>query len=769
MTIKKTTTITMAHNPALTVPSKVKSQLEWGSTDGVQPIMPNQQTNINKRCQSKSIRKENTNMISISPKTPVFCPGDSRVHRTALEELGRTLNTQAPLGVSRSAEAPAGSIHLALLDESPVCRELVKKGIINLHNQEPGTDAFAVVDYMDALILIGTTPRGMLHAVYWIADRLALGKGIPAGVRIEQSFQISRRIFHPRFDSYIFHPRLDCWPDARSDIRYLSHIGATHCLVDHDWQGSLRNFQGYVTSPIFPDAVDSATVARQHDNLRQLLEDCADYGLEPCLWLTELPCQGGPWVPEPQRQEFLKRFPSEVLSDSGCYEGRVLCFSHPQIQDYYRDLIKRFFAEFTEFGILFVFGLDSGGRFCSPTCPRCNGMSLFDQRDRFLAFLREEGGKVRPGLQVLTTGWEWDHEPAAFLEHQRQLPEGCGVFLAAEKDGWQVERQSHDFLRDVRKICRDRNQLFIGYDNFHWGDDTVFGLRDIQDFPLGIGAKIRRWRQLDVDGVFDHWGTWSEDISSNSIACRAFFLNPLADPDTVGLELAHDQFGESAGPQVFAAWQALERAHAILSKACTWSPKQWIGWYIGRNSLPIPDVFATVVAGKDSNWRMGGEALKTNGAFSYNAGTFGDLLLAVSDAWHQASPHYQAAISAMSSALECADNTPVGYAHWWSGSQSVPSRLEHIRRQLMYLESMAVTGREIGLHFGLFALYEKSSRDAALFQHVAVDLLLADHAACLVVAEFFEKLGDKCPDAQKSWVGLYRKKALGIAEYLSAF
>ena len=123
----------------------------------------------------------------------------------------------------------------------------------------------------------------------------------------------------------------------------------------------------------------------------------------------------------------------------------------------------------------------------------------------------------------------------------------------------------------------------------------------------------------------------------------------------------------------------------------------------------------------------------------------------------------------MSSALECADNTPVGYAHWWSGSQSVPSRMEHIRRQLLYLESMAVTGREIGLHFGLFALYEKSSRNAALFQHAAVDLLLADQAACLVVAEFFEKLGDKCPDAQKSWVGLYRKKALGIAEYLSAF
>ena len=701
-------------------------------------------------------------MISISPQTPVYCQGDSRVHRTALEELGRALGiqTNSSLIIIRSAESPAGSIHLALLDESPVCRELVKEGLINLHNQEPGTDAFAVVDYKGALVLTGTTPRGLLHAVYWIADRLALGKGIPSGVNIEESFQISRRIFHPRIDR---------WPGERADIRYLSHIGATHCLVDHDWQGALRNFQGYVTSPIFPDAVESALVTRQHDNLRRLVEDCADYGLEPCLWLTELPCQGGPWVPEPQRQEFLKHFPSEVLSDSGSYEGRVLCFSHHLVQVYYRDLIRRFFSEFPEFGILFVFGLDSGGRFCSPvTCPRCNGISLFDQRDRFLVFLREECGRVRPGLQVLATGWEWDHEPMAFLEHQQRLPEGCGVYLAAEKDGWQVERQSHDFLRDVRKICRERNQLFIGYDDFHWGDDTVHGLRDIQDFPLGIGAKIRRWRQLDVDGVFDHWGTWSEDVSSNSIACRAFFLNPHADVNAVGRELAFDQFGDSAGPHVLAAWQALERGHAILSNACTWSPRQWPGWYIGRNSLPIPDGFATVVTGQDPNWRMGGEMLKPNGAFPYNSGNFGDLLQSVSDSWCRADSHYQAAISAMKSALDSADDSPVGYAHWWSGVQAVPTRREHIRRQMLYLESMAVTGREIGLHFGLFSLYEKSSRDAERFRDAASALLRADQAACLAVADFFEKLGDKCPDAQKTWVGLYRKKAQGIAEYLAA-
>jgi hypothetical protein len=78
-------------------------------------------------------------MLSITAQTPVYCPGDSRVHRTALEELSRALQV-APaekLTVMRTTEAPAGSIHLALLGESPVCQELASSGLVNLRNRVP--------------------------------------------------------------------------------------------------------------------------------------------------------------------------------------------------------------------------------------------------------------------------------------------------------------------------------------------------------------------------------------------------------------------------------------------------------------------------------------------------------------------------------------------------------------------------------------------------------------------------------------------------------
>ena len=102
----------------------------------------------------------------------------------------------------------------------------------------------------------------------------------------------------------------------------------------------------------------------------------------------------------------------------------MLCFSQPRVQEFYRDLLQRFFKDFPEIETLYLFGMDSGGEGCDPgSCPRCRGMSKFEQRDRLIRFLCEEGGKSRPGLRVLTTGWHWESMPAEFLERQSKLPD----------------------------------------------------------------------------------------------------------------------------------------------------------------------------------------------------------------------------------------------------------------------------------------------------------------------------------------------------------
>ena len=700
-------------------------------------------------------------MFAVTSATPISYPGSSPVHATALAELARMFGVSTWTDVRRESPAALapGTICLAVAGESPAVDALIRRGGIDLAGAA-GTDAFAVLEYAGALILAAVSPRGLLQAVFELEDFRAQEPPPTGAIALRRAFAFPRRIFHQR---------LDGWPGTLDDLRFISRFGASHCLVTHDWGGTLRNLQGYVTSDIFPRGVDPALVAQQRAGLRFLLDGCARYGLEPCLWLTELPCQGGPWVAAAERQAFLEKFPADALSDSGTYEGAVLCFSHEKVQAYYRELVRKFCTDFPEVGTWFMFGLDSGGEFCDPaTCPRCRGLSRLDQRDRLLRFLLEEGRAVRPGLEVLTTGWKWDREPADFLAHQRALPPRCGVYLAAECDGWQPERQSHDFLRAVRTVTRERDQSLIGYDDFFWGDDTVHRMGDIQDFPLGIAAKLRRWHELGVDGIFDHWGTAYSDLPSNAIALRAGLLEPLTDPVQLGRTIALRQFGAVAGEKVAAAWEALDHAHAQLSNACTWPPLQWPGWYRGRGYVPTPPAFilegAVLGAGES-----GPQPLKPNGASPYNAGSLADLLENVGHAWAQATPHYARAITAMREAVGIARDDPVGYAHWWTGSPAVPTMREHLRRQLLYLESMAVVGREIGLNFALHALSERTGHRDAAYRAAAADLLNNDRDACVEAAEYLERVAAGRTDAPwAAWPALYRQKAAGIAAYLEA-
>jgi hypothetical protein len=658
---------------------------------------------------------------------------------TALTELAHVLQSQ-----------PAGLIILlGLADEIPGAAELRAQGLLSLPVAADG-DAFEVKLHGGRLFLLGSTPRGVLQAVFALEELLAAGEALAEGLHREGKFHFKQRIFHPRFTP---------WPGERADVRFIARLGATHCLVAHDWQGSRRSLQGYVASPIFPYAVDPAEVAANRAGLRRLLDDCTDHGLGAMLWLTELPCQGGPWVPEVERRKFLTRYPAEVLSDSGTYEGQVLCFGQPRVREFYRDLLVRFFADFPEIETLFLFGLDSGGEYCDPnSCPRCRNLSHFEQRDRLVGFMVEEGRKARPGLRVLTTGWKWDRDTEKFLTHQAALPAASGVYLAAQKDGWQCERQSHDFMHRVRQLCRERGQTFIGYDNFHWGDDTVHDLGDIQDFPLGIAAKLKRWHELDADGVFDHWGNSPEDIWCNSVALREFFFNPAADAGAICHQLAVKQFGVSTGKTVFSAWQALERAHAVLSRACLWSPEQWPGWYAGRKRLPLPgpDGFGP------ANLAETRQPPRQEAGQDYNPADFGDALQAVADAWQHATPHYDEALRHLHEAEAVASDEPVFYRFWWNGTAPSPTRREHVRRQRLYVESMGNSGRELGLHFGLHALWEKCGRDESAYRRQATGLLHADMAACRVAADYFSALGKP-----KDWGSLYAAKAAALGTYLA--
>jgi len=187
----------------------------------------------------------------------VTAAGDSRVIRTALKELAFAMNA-APF---------AGRIVVGVADETPEAKSLSDAGINVLDRVPKDRDAYVVLMRENVLYLLGNTPRGLLHAVFALQEVAAGGEKLQNGFRREGVFHFRQRIFHSRFQG---------GPGERADIRYIAHLGATHCPVCHDWDGSRRSLQGYVTSPVFPKAVGAETVANNHAALRRLLDDCSD-------------------------------------------------------------------------------------------------------------------------------------------------------------------------------------------------------------------------------------------------------------------------------------------------------------------------------------------------------------------------------------------------------------------------------------------------------------------------------------------------------------
>lgn len=500
--------------------------------------------------------------------------------RTAAENLRDFLKARgADISVDTGADTrkakAAGTILIGTTADTPQLAGWAKARRLSVTASDSGGDAYEVAVLDGVVAINGANARSVLYGVFELEDIIAEYGGVPKGLARRAGPSLRLRLLHPRvhggFASY-----------RRSDFEFLARCGGNVAHLTHDWMKEKTLFS-FVPSTAFPKAEGPQTLDRNRARLRQYLDWSKLYGLEAAMWMCEIPCQGGPWTPQPVRQAFLDCFPAECLSDSGTYQGKVLCLAHPQVEQEYRRMMRQFLKDFPDVAMFLVFTLDSNGELCDPaTCPRHQGVSKLTQYNRLLALLTTEGRKVRPDFQVFSVGWSWKFrgEPD-FLSQQAALPAGAGLAFPPDGEAWSFDRKTTDLLVHARALTRKRGQTFLGYDIFLWGDDTVFseiegsrlprglGVTRLYDFPLGIAAKLRRWQGLAVDGFFDQWGTMAEYVSCNAVALRDLVFHPEnAEPSKLeawAQSLAARRFGSAAAPLVLAAWKEIETAQQIQS------------------------------------------------------------------------------------------------------------------------------------------------------------------------------------------------------------
>jgi len=704
---------------------------------------------------------------------------DNRVLKTAATELLQWLGADLPVVTGNTSDA--GDIVLSLISAAAAL-SFIEKGLTNLHNISAEQDAFQILEQDQKLWVLGSSLRGVMQGI----NEIILSADTFPGdepLNVQRLFSLKYRVFSPLIWGQMYAGEASD-ETVRKWIRYLSLMGASHIAVNHDFSGSSLDMHKYVESKIFPKAADPDERLHLHKRLRQIINAASDYGLGIFFDSRLLPCQGGPWTSEEKRAQFMEKFPAEVLSDSGTYQGKVLCFGHPLVQKFYKEVITNFFHDFPEIEVFHYLTMDSNGEFCDPdSCPRCHGMSKLDQRGRLSRFLAETMGAVRPGIVILNTAFQWERSLYGMdklLSAQADLPETVGLCMAATDDSATFDRQSHEALRRARKVTARAGQPFLGRDAMHLFEDMPVKTQWQVDYPLGIFAKIRRWELLKTDGFFDVRGRVSPDsFYANSMACRAAMMNSLGDSEAFIHDLADRWFGTSAAPYVTAGWQALERGQAIRSAGYSFPSSsvlsEYFPWFLNicRLEMPLP-ANPNFTAGHDvkASPEFGEiEPAAANG-WIYHKGSYSENLAITGQSLVDAAPCFREAANHLAKALDCSlpDNIPG--AELWLGHGTQVKSKDYLQNHLYYIQALDRMDSFMGYHFLLKSLYIRVSGDAGAYKKQGITWLKSYSSAARSLADYVEEMNHKdiipLSVSEKNWSPeILRSMAKEVDDWLS--
>jgi hypothetical protein len=302
-------------------------------------------------------------VTSLSSLKNIYAPSSATPIRTASESLRdfvKSKDVELPI---RTDPAPneclaAGTILLGTTKDSPSLARWAKDGRLHVTASESAGDAYEIALLDGCVAVNGANPRAVLYGAFELEDVIAEHGGVPSDLARRGSPRLGLRLLHPRVHGGFAGYR-------QSDFEFLARCGGNVAHLTHDWMGEKMLFS-FVPSTEFPKAADSLVLERNRARLRQYLDWCRLYGLEAAMWMCEIPCQGGPWTPEPVRKAFLDRFSAECLSDTGTYQGKVLCLALPRVEQEYRRMMQQFLTDFPGVSMFLVFTLDSNGEFLRP-------------------------------------------------------------------------------------------------------------------------------------------------------------------------------------------------------------------------------------------------------------------------------------------------------------------------------------------------------------------------------------------------------------------
>ncbi len=358
--------------------------------------------------------------------------------------------------------------------------------------------------------------------------------------------------------------------------------------------------ESLVESPVIPDLMPLTVKGNRHEMARRcaLLKEAR---LAPwlCLWGVPGPDESAGAETAESNRFFDRRSKLEMSAklartpdffghrdpkDLSWRGSRPLCVSHPTVQEFYRDLMKRLLTDYLEIEGILYFPGDNSAEICDHTCPRCkeSGLDSWGLTIRHVNELYVALTEIKPDFKFYFTVWNKD-QPKHVPIIQRFLDElnpGIGICMSLtdnnvdeRKSGpmtfnqpWvNWARPGDSFLHTAARANEQSRAIMV------MGEVSQAEVWDPVCHNMPNPRKVLEFLRNanavpGADAIMDFWGHRRPFIPhANLAAMRAYYADPSAESDDLLRQAAAAHYGMGSRCRVS---EAREEALINESLAC---------------------------------------------------------------------------------------------------------------------------------------------------------------------------------------------------------
>ena len=356
-------------------------------------------------------------------------------------------------------------------------------------------------------------------------------------------------------------PGIDPFPDGY--LEKLSHHG-----INGVWMQAVLN--KLAPSTQFPEFGDGSEVRLA--NLQKLVERAASFGVRIYLYLNE---------PRAMPAAFFDQYPDVrgTSAGSGFY---AMCTSTPPVREWIAGALAHILHKVPDLGGFFTITMSENQTNCfshggawgtgapkSGDCPHCSERQSWDTIGELIQTFRDGIRKSSPSAELISWDWGWGDTLARNLIPL--LPKDTSFMSISE---WEqpVHRGGIDTRVGEYSISvtgpgpRARRNWQLAADN---------GIRALAKVQLNntweisavpyipvldlVAEHCENLSRAGVQGLMASW-TCGGYPSPNLAVAQAYYFEERPPRDRILLELAAQRYGESAAPEIRAAWRQFSQA-----------------------------------------------------------------------------------------------------------------------------------------------------------------------------------------------------------------